>query len=51
MEFHGLKPQQIDRLLPHGLVATRQWVLEQGVSRHALDNAVKSQKFVQFPRK
>lgn len=44
MAFQGLKPQHIDRLLPHGLVATRQWVLEQGVSRHALDNAVKSHR-------
>ncbi len=44
MKLQGLKPQQIDRLLPYGLVATRKWLLEQGVSRHALDNAVKSHR-------
>jgi hypothetical protein len=40
----GLTTQQLDRLLPYGLVATRQWLLAQAVSPHALDNALKSQR-------
>lgn len=38
--------QKIDDtgLLPYGQLATRQWLLQKGLSRHALDNAVKSGK-------
>ena len=44
----GKKDQQqsLDKVLPHGLVATKQWLLGQGFSRHALDNAVKSGRLV-----
>lgn len=37
-------------LLPHGQLATRQWLLGQGVSRHALDNALKSGKLIMLAR-
>ena len=33
-------------LLPFGQLATRRWLLAQGMTRHMLDNAVKSKKFV-----
>src|SRR5690554_428672 len=31
-------------LVPYGQLATRQWLLSQGATKHALDNAVKSEK-------
>lgn len=31
-------------LVPYGQLATRKWLLNQGVTKHALDNAVKSKK-------
>lgn len=31
-------------LIPYGQVVTRQWLLQQGVNRHTLDNAIKSKK-------
>ena len=41
----SLKPkQQIDKLLPYGIIATRKWLLSQGMSRHAIDNSLKSNK-------
>ncbi len=44
MNTPWLKSQQLEQLLPYGLVATRKWLLGQGMSRHALDNAIKSCK-------
>ncbi len=35
---------QLRAHLPYGYIATRKWLLTQGVSRHSLDNALKSQK-------
>lgn len=35
---------QIEALLPHAMVATRKWLLAQGVGIHTFDNAVKSDK-------
>jgi len=32
----------IDKLVPPGLIVTRSWLMEQGFSRHALDNKLKS---------
>jgi hypothetical protein len=32
----------LSRLVPHGYLATRGWLLEQGVSPHSLDNLLKS---------
>lgn len=40
----------LSRLLPVGLLATRQWLLDQDVSRHTLDNALKSGKLVAVSR-
>jgi hypothetical protein len=39
-----------DELLPFGLLATRQWLADHGMSRHRLDNALKSGKFVSLSR-
>jgi hypothetical protein len=40
-----LKPKQmLDELLPYGVVATRKWLSSQGMSRHAIDNALKSNR-------
>jgi hypothetical protein len=38
--------QQLDKILPLGLLATRQYLLSQGVKRHTFDNAVKSGKLL-----
>lgn len=38
-------PADPKELLPLGMMATRRWLIAQGVSRHALDNAVKSGVF------
>ncbi len=35
---------QLDDLLPYGLIATRRWLLAQGLAPHRLDNALKSGK-------
>lgn len=40
----------ISEWLPFGQLATRQWLLEQGLSRHSLDNALKSGKLVAMAR-
>lgn len=37
-------------LVPHGQFVTRQWLLVQGVTLHALDNAVKSGKLLPLAR-
>ena len=37
-------------LLPFGQLATRRWLLSQGMTRHALDNALKSRKFATLTR-
>ncbi|AIN15166.1 hypothetical protein BZ21_307 [Yersinia pseudotuberculosis] len=34
--------QQLRKLLPLEMVATKQWLLDQGLSLHFLDNAVRS---------
>lgn len=36
--------------LPFGQLATRQWLLDQGLSRHSVDNALKSGKLVALAR-
>ncbi len=38
--------QKLRVLLPYGMVATKQWLLAQGLSTHAVDNAVKSGKLL-----
>lgn len=35
--------QSLKALLPYGMLATKKWLAEQGLSTHALDNAVKTQ--------
>jgi len=41
---------QLDELLPFGLVATRKWLGGHGVSRHTMDNWLKSQKLISLVR-
>lgn len=36
------RKQQLAQLLPYGLLGTKKWLLSQGLSVHAIDNAVKS---------
>lgn len=36
--------QQLENLLPYNMVATRQWLSSQGMSRHAIDNTLKSNR-------
>lgn len=40
----------LDSWLPYGQFATRQWLLAHGVSRHALDNAIKSGRLRRLAR-
>ncbi len=42
--------KQLDKILPLGLLTTRQYILSQGVNRHAFDNAVKSGKLLSVCR-
>jgi hypothetical protein len=37
---------QLEKLLPFGMVATKQWLIGKGISRHFLDNGVKSGSIV-----
>lgn len=38
----GAYKQTLKALLPYGMLATKKWLAEQGLSAHALDNAVKT---------
>jgi hypothetical protein len=38
----GAYKQPLKTLLPYGMLATKKWLAEQGLSAHALDNAVKT---------
>ncbi|AMK00347.1 hypothetical protein AVL55_05585 [Alteromonas macleodii] len=38
----GAYKQSLKTLLPYGMLATKKWLAEQGLSSHALDNAVKT---------
>lgn len=37
---------ELAKLVPYGLLAARSWLMEQGLSRHSLDNLVKSGQLV-----
>jgi hypothetical protein len=39
----GAYKQPLKALLPYGMLATKKWLAEQGLSAHALDNAVKTE--------
>lgn len=39
----GTYKQSLKTLLPYGMLATKKWLAEQGLSAHALDNAVKTE--------
>lgn len=39
----GAYKQSLKVLLPYGMLATKKWLAEQGLSAHALDNAVKTE--------
>ncbi|HIO97121.1 MAG TPA: hypothetical protein EYG71_04245 [Leucothrix sp.] len=36
--------QQLNKFLPHGMIATKKWLLSQGMALHTLDNTLKSKK-------
>ncbi len=36
--------QQLDALLPYNLIATRKWLTSNGMTRHAIDNSLKSNR-------
>ena len=38
----GAYKQSLKTLLPYGMLATKKWLAEQGLSAHSLDNAVKT---------
>lgn len=42
------RKEQLNALLPYGMLATRKWLIEQGFSAHSLDNGVKSGKLLQL---
>ncbi len=39
----GAYKKQLRECLPYGMLATKKWLAEQGLSTHALDNAVKTE--------
>ena len=39
----GAYKQSLKALLPYGMLATKKWLAEQGLSAHAIDNAVKTE--------
>lgn len=39
----GAYKQSLKALLPYGMLATKKWLAEQGLSTHAIDNAVKTE--------
>jgi len=39
----GADRQSLKTILPYGMLVTRKWLLAQGLSAHALDNAVKTE--------
>ena len=41
----ALRAELLD-LVPYGLLATRPWLMERGVGRHAVDNLVKSGQLI-----
>ena len=46
MAAYRARQTELHRLAPPGLIVTRKWLIEQGLTRHALDNQVKSHQFV-----
>ena len=39
-----VKTLTLAQLVPFGMIATKKWLLSEGLSRHSIDNALKSQK-------
>ena len=46
MSTYRTRQAELRRLVPPGLIVTRKWLIAQGLTRHALDNQVKSHQFV-----
>jgi hypothetical protein len=44
MPINALRRKELNHLLPGGTIVTRSWLMENGFSRHAIDNLVKSQQ-------
>ena len=50
MPLNSALRAKLPELVPHGLVVTRTWLVQQGVSRHSLDNLVKSNQLYPLVR-
>lgn len=44
MPLNAQRRRLLAKLVPEGLIVTRQWLLENGFDRHAIDNLVKSEQ-------
>lgn len=44
----GNYKQSLKALLPYGMLATKKWLAEQGLSAHAIDNAVKTETLLRL---
>jgi len=44
MATNTIRRKEVNLLLPEGGVVTRRWLMQQGFSRHAIDNLVKSEQ-------
>lgn len=48
MDTRKAQYQRLEALLPHGLLESEKWLMQQGISRHALDNFFKSWRLASF---
>ena len=46
----GAYKQSLKALLPYGMLATKKWLAAQGMSAHAIDNAVKTETLLLLAR-
>ncbi len=44
MPINAIRRKEVFEMMPEGVVATRAWLMEKGLSRHAIDNLVKSRQ-------
>lgn len=46
MPPRAIAPIELNALVPHGLIATKRWLADQGLERHSLDNLIKSEQLI-----
>ena len=46
MPLNAALRTELLELVPYGLLATRPWLMERGIARHAVDNLVKSGQLI-----